>query len=140
MTSQTAAPESVRQLDIPGNGMTKRILIVDDSALIRGQVRRILESQAEIEVCDEAVNGAEAVRKVNECHPDLVVLDVIMPVMNGLDAARAIKKLSPGSRVLLFTLDESAEITREGKRAGADAILSKSHGTELNRIIHGLLE
>jgi len=120
--------------------MTKRILIVDDSALIRGQVRRLLASQAELEVCDEAANGAEAVRKVNECHPDLVVLDVVMPVMNGLDATRVIKKLSPASRVLLFTLDESPEFAREGERAGADAILAKAHGTQLTLIIHRLLD
>ena len=118
----------------------KRILIVDDSALIRRQVRRILESQREIEVCAEAENGAEAVQKVGECHPDLVVLDVIMPVMNGLDAARAIKKLVPGLPVLLFTLDESPEIERECERAGADAILAKAQGTQLSRVIHRLLD
>jgi DNA-binding NarL/FixJ family response regulator len=120
--------------------MAKRILIVDDSALIRQQIRKLLESQEEIEVCAEARDGAEAVRKVLECHPDLVVLDFLMPIMNGLDAARAIKRLSPALPILIFALDKSPEFERAGQRAGADAVLPKADGgTQLSSVIHRLL-
>ena len=96
--------------------MAKRILIVDDNALIRHQIRKLLGSQTEFEICAEAVDGADAVRKVAECHPDLVVLDFLMPEMNGMEAARIIRKLAPRLPILLFTLDQSPAIEREGHR------------------------
>ncbi|HLV85596.1 MAG TPA: response regulator [Candidatus Sulfotelmatobacter sp.] len=121
--------------------MTKRILIVDDNALVRQQIRRLLESHREIEICAEATDGAEAVLKVSECHPDLVVLDFLMPRMNGLEAARKIRKLAPKLPILLFTLDQNAEIEREGQRAGADVVLPKANGgSQLYAVVHRLLQ
>jgi DNA-binding NarL/FixJ family response regulator len=107
----------------------KRILIVDDNAIMRRQIRRILEAQCGVEICGEAVDGTEALRKIVECRPDLVVLDFMMPGMNGLQATREIKRRSPNLQVLLFTLNKSAEIDREGRSAGADAVLPKVEGS-----------
>lgn len=119
----------------------KRILIVDDNAIMRQQIRRILEAQTEIEVCGEARDGSEALRKVKECHPDLVVLDFMMPGMNGLQTTREIKRTTPKLPVLLFTLHSSPEIEQEGERAGADAVLPKIEGsTQLPRVVSQLLD
>src|SRR5712692_9017341 len=108
--------------------MAKRILVADDSAVMRRQIRTILELDRDVEVCAEAVNGLEAVQKAQECFPDLVVIDVLMPGMNGLEATQKIKQLVPPLPVLLFTLDSSAQLERESKQAGADAILVKAEG------------
>jgi DNA-binding NarL/FixJ family response regulator len=120
--------------------MTKRILIVDDNLMMRRQVRTLLATDLTLEVCGEAQDGIEAVQKAGECCPDLVVMDVVMPRMNGLEAARAIKRLMPSVQILIFVLDHSAQLERESEQAGADAILPKSKGgTQLSRVIHSLL-
>lgn len=120
--------------------MPKRILIADDSELIRHQICSILESDQNIEVCAEAENGVDAVRKARECHPDLAVVDVFMPEMNGLTAVREIKKIMPDVAVLVFTLYDSNEIRIESQKAGADAILMKANGgVQLSQTIHTLL-
>ena len=109
--------------------MAKRILIVDDSALMRRQIRQILEAQTDVEVCAEAMDGVEAVQKVAECHPDLVVLDILMPQMNGFEATRKIKILAPKLPILLFTLEKTPQVVEESRRAGADAVLPKAQGS-----------
>ena len=74
------------------DAMPKRILVADDSEVIRRQVRTILEPDPAVEICAEAANGLEAVQEVQRCRPDLAVLDFLMPEMNGLEATREIKK------------------------------------------------
>ncbi len=106
----------------------KRILVADDNLLIRRQVRRILEADQQIEVCAEAENGAEAVRKARVFQPDIVLLDVFMPVLSGLAAAREIRRASPDLPIVILTLYDSAEIQMESKKAGADAFLAKGDG------------
>jgi DNA-binding NarL/FixJ family response regulator len=120
--------------------MRKYILVVDDNELIRRQIRRILESDQQLEICAEAENGADAVRKTREYSPDLVLIDVFMPEMNGLSAIREIKKESPNLPVLVFTLHDSGEIQIESQKAGADAFLLKANGgIKLLPTLHGLL-
>jgi DNA-binding NarL/FixJ family response regulator len=120
--------------------MRKHILVVDDNELIRRQIRRILESDQQLEICAEAENGADAVRKTREYGPDLVLIDVFMPEMNGLSAVREIKKESPNLPVLVFTLHDSGEIQIESQKAGADAFLLKANGgIKLLPTLHGLL-
>jgi YesN/AraC family two-component response regulator len=75
--------------------MAKTILIVDDNAYIRQALCQVFKSEADFELCGEATNGKEAIDKALELHPDLIVLDLSMPVMNGLDAARELKQLMP---------------------------------------------
>ena len=129
---------SDRQQDV--NSMPNRILIADDSPLMRRQIRAILERDPGIRICGEAENGVEALQQVQESRPDLVVLDLRMPVMNGLVATREIKKVAPNVVVLLFTLYDSPQIEVESKRAGADALLPKTAAsTELPQVIHSLL-
>ena len=80
-----------------------RILIADDHEMMRRGVRSVLESRPDVDV-SEAQNGAEAVQKTKEMNPDLVILDVSMPVLNGFSAARQIKEVSPHTRILIFSL------------------------------------
>ena len=75
--------------------MAKTVLIVDDNAYIRQALCELFEGEADFEPCGEAENGKEAIAKALELHPDLIVLDLSMPVMNGLDAARELKRLMP---------------------------------------------
>jgi DNA-binding NarL/FixJ family response regulator len=118
-----------------------RILIADDNPLMRRQIRTILERDPELRICAEAQNGVEALQQVERCHPDLVVLDLRMPIMNGLTATREIKKVAPQVAVLLFTLYDSPQIELESKQAGADALLAKTAAsTQLPKVIHTLLE
>ena len=81
--------------------MPRRILVADDSELMRRLIRGTLELDGDIEICAEAENGIEAVRKAQQCRPDLVVMDVYMPVMNGLEATQVIKTLMPNLPVLV---------------------------------------
>jgi two-component system, NarL family, response regulator DegU len=118
-----------------------RVLIADDSELMRRQIRTILEPDADVEICAEAENGLEAVRKARECRPDLAVLDVYMPVMNGLEATEAIKTLIPNLPVVVFTLNDSHQIRIESQRAGADAFLLKADaGIQLSRTIRDFVD
>lgn len=122
-----------------GTTVPIRVLIADDSELMRRQIRTTLEPDRDIEICAEAENGLEAVRKALEFRPDLVVVDVKMPIMNGLAATEDIKMLMPKLPVLLFTLDDSQQIRIESERAGADAFLLKADaGVQLSRTIHAL--
>jgi DNA-binding NarL/FixJ family response regulator len=118
-----------------------RVLVADDNTLIRKEIRIIIESDEELEVCAEAANGLEAVKKAEESCPDVAVIDFQMPVMDGLKATRRIKRLMPFLPILLFTVYSSPQLEWESKRAGADAILLKGEGgTRLPKIIHSLVQ
>jgi len=82
---------------------TKRVLLVDDNAVVRSFVRQLFESQPDFEISGEAENGRDAVEKAENLKPDLIILDLIMPVMNGLDAAPLLKRLLPDTLIILFT-------------------------------------
>jgi DNA-binding NarL/FixJ family response regulator len=124
-----------------GGHVSKHILIVDDSALIRRIIRETLEQQNGWEVSGEAANGREAIEKAQELRPDLIVLDLAMPVMNGLEAARALKRLLPRVPVLMFTNFDAAHLKREALAAGVRAVVSKSGSLQsLVSAIQGLLE
>ena len=82
--------------------MAKTILIVDDNAYIRHALCDLFKREADFEICGEAENGKEAIAKARELHPDLIVLDLSMPVMNGLDAARELKRLMPTVLLIMY--------------------------------------
>jgi DNA-binding NarL/FixJ family response regulator len=107
-----------------------RVLIVDDHEVVRSGIRAILESQAGVEVCCEAANGLEAVEHVRTGKPDLVLLDLTMPEMNGLEVVRIIRQISPESDVLILSMHFSEVIVRETLRAGASGYLLKSDASE----------
>jgi DNA-binding NarL/FixJ family response regulator len=108
--------------------MAHRILIVDDNTAIRQCLRSSIERQKDLQVCGEAENGERAVAKVKELTPDLVILDLQMPVMNGLDAARRIAQVAPQLPMLMFTMYSSEYLVTEARAAGIKDVFSKSDG------------
>jgi chemotaxis response regulator CheB len=106
--------------------MSHRILIVDDSAIIRHSIRMCIEHNTEWEVCGEAENGQVAIEKVRQLRPDVVTLDWQMPVMNGLEAAREISRIAPLAILLMITLHENILLTEEAHAAGIKEVLSKT--------------
>ena len=106
--------------------MPKRLLIVDDSPIIRKMLRETFELQEGWEVCGEAVDGREGVEKAQQLKADLIVLDLSMPVMNGLEAARELNRLLPSVPVLLYTNYETPQLKQEALSAGVRAVVSKS--------------
>lgn len=105
---------------------TARILIADDSALVRQQLRSLLEMNPDWEVCGEAVDGREAVEKVRQLQPDLVILDFSMPVMNGLQAAKEISQQFPQLPLLLFSMFLSRQLVEEARKLGFRGAVAKS--------------
>jgi DNA-binding NarL/FixJ family response regulator len=118
----------------------KCILIVDDSPAIRKTLRLVLEQQEGWEVCGEAANGREGIDKAQQLKPDVVVLDVSMPVMNGLEAAHELKRLLPTMPLLMFTNFYSPHLEQEALRAGVGAVVSKSESAVLVSRLQALLE
>ena len=105
--------------------MAINILLVDDSSIIRRGLRLFIERQTDWEVCGEAENGQQAVEMVKRLSPDVVILDLAMPVMNGLDAARHIRMFAPDAYILLFTLQAYPQLVEEAQKVGINQVLSK---------------
>jgi DNA-binding NarL/FixJ family response regulator len=103
-----------------------RILVVDDHETVRRGVRSILESRKDVKVCGEAANGQEAVEKAAELVPDLIVLDVTMPQLDGFTAARRIRTFLPDVPILMFSMHGGLQVTIEAQHAGAQGLVSKS--------------
>jgi DNA-binding NarL/FixJ family response regulator len=107
--------------------MGPRILIVDDQEIVREGLRNLLsQSRPGWVVCGQAKNGEEAVAAVRDLGPDAVLLDITMPVMSGLEAARRIARSGTGCRILIFTMHESDSLGREVREAGAQGYVLKS--------------
>jgi DNA-binding NarL/FixJ family response regulator len=105
--------------------MVKFVLIADDSALVRKGLSELFSREADFEVCGEAENGRKAIQEAQESHPDLILLDLAMPVMNGLDAARALKRLMPEVPIVMFSAHADSFTEKEARSAGVSALLSK---------------
>jgi len=103
-----------------------RVLIVDDHAAIRRGVQAILHPFPEWEFCGEADNGNDAIRMADTLKPDVIIMDVSMPGLNGIDATRAIRKAQPDIKIVLLTLHDSADLVRSAFRAGARGYLLKT--------------
>jgi DNA-binding NarL/FixJ family response regulator len=106
--------------------MSVRILVVDDNPIVRHGLRTLLGGRPEWEIVDEAEDGIEAVEKTDRLKPDVVVLDVSMPRMDGLEACRRIRKSVPKSEVLIVTQHDSPQMIREALSAGARGYIVKS--------------
>ena len=102
-----------------------RILVVDDSEIMRRNLHVLLERHDAWKVCDEAENGREAIEKVERSQPDLVILDLQMPEMNGLDAARVISRLKPQTPILMVTMHMSPQLATEARKVGIRGTCSK---------------
>jgi|SRR6202521_377010 DNA-binding NarL/FixJ family response regulator len=105
---------------------TKRVLLVDDNSVVRSLVRQLFELQPDFEISGEAENGRDAIEKAEKLKPDLIILDLVMPVMTGLDAAPLLRQLLPDTLIILFTQQEGPEVERLSRTAGIDAVVSKS--------------
>ena len=120
-------------------GMTK-ILIADDNALIRGGLHRLLQTHEDWDVCGEAHDGREAVAKARELDPDLVVLDFLMPGLNGLEAAKEIASHRPEVPIFMWTMYLTAELCDAARRAGIRGVLAKGNVGELFSGLETLLK
>ncbi len=119
--------------------MPTRILIADDDTCIRRLLRRLLEQHADWKVYGEATNGLDAVEQSEQLTPDVIVLDLAMPQMNGLQAGQEISKSINVPMLLLTVQDVSPELAKQAERAGFQVALSKSRGTEVVSGIENLL-
>jgi len=105
--------------------MSHTILIVDDSLFIREALCKFFE-QDDFDVCGEAENGKEAIEKAQELHPDLILLDLSMPVMNGLEATRVLKRMMPEVPVIIYSAFADSSTEKAARSAGVNALVSKS--------------
>jgi DNA-binding NarL/FixJ family response regulator len=106
------------------------VLVADDQAVVRGGLRMILEAQNDIEVVGEAVDGAEAIKRVRELEPDVVLMDIRMPVLDGIEATRRLSDGGTRSRVLVLTTYGLDEYVYEALKAGAAGFLVKTDSPE----------
>lgn len=109
-----------------GTMATLRILIADDHAGIRRSLRSLVLSHMEWDVCGEASDGLQAVERAKELHPDVILMDVSMPRMNGIEAASKIHQEFPRTEILIVTQYDTPEIARLAEQAGARAYIPKS--------------
>jgi DNA-binding NarL/FixJ family response regulator len=117
-----------------------RILIADDHSLVRKVLKTTLENHSDWQVCGQATNGLEAVQKAAELHPDLIILDFAMPVMDGLGAARRILSASPSVPILIFTNYYFPSLLLEADSVGVRQVIDKGlAGNELFFAVESLL-
>ncbi len=102
-----------------------RVLIADDQDFIRRGVRAVLSDEKDIEVCADAIDGRDALVKALQLKPDVVIMDIIMPRMDGIKATRLLRKVLPETKILSLSQYGSPELVNEVKRAGAAAFVSK---------------
>ena len=121
-------------------GISKRVLIVDDHLAMRRAVTRVLQSQANVEVCGEAENGRDAIEQAERLKPDLIVLDLSMPVMNGLEAARILRVMMPETPILMYTSFATSNLTEEALAAGVSKVSIKSTPPSLIKDLQYLLK
>ena len=119
--------------------MSKHILLVDDSDTTRKATRLLIESQLDLEVCGEAIDGVEAIGKAKALKPDLIILDLAMPRMNGIETAAQLRMLLPDVPIVLFTLYDEAVGHALASDMGVNVISKPHGGWKLLDCIHGLL-
>jgi DNA-binding NarL/FixJ family response regulator len=115
--------------------MPLRILIADDSRTVRGSLHALLEQHTGWTVCAEAVDGADAVAKAQECSPDIMVLDFFMPGMTGVEAAGILHNVLPSVPILIVTLYITAQLVAQAKSVGIKGAVSKS---DIRQIVFGV--
>jgi DNA-binding NarL/FixJ family response regulator len=122
--------------------MPARILLVDDHEIVREGIRTLItRSRPEWEICGEARDGEEALEAVRALKPDVVILDITMPKLSGLEAAPRIAKLGLGCRVLMFTMHDSERLSTEVRQAEAQGLVLKSQAArDLVRAVDRLLD
>src|SRR5260370_41364496 len=104
----------------------RSVLVVDDNPLVRWMLCELFTRKGDFDVCGEAENGREAIEKAQLLRPNLIVTDLSMPVMNGLEETRVLKKLMPAVPVIIFTSHSDPCVEKEARAAGVSAVVSKS--------------
>jgi DNA-binding NarL/FixJ family response regulator len=107
--------------------MASRILIVDDHEVVRIGVRILLAGNPKLEVCGEAADGRQALREVVKLVPDVVLLDLSLPEMNGFEVAKEIRRITPSTKIVLFSIHD---VPATARHIGIDAFVGKSSGSE----------
>lgn len=115
--------------------MASRILIVDDSPLVRQRLHALLLQHSDWEVCGEAADGQSAVELARRLTPDLIVLDFLLPGMNGLEIAQEIGRLIPGIPILMFSMHLSRQLVEAARKAGVRGAVAK---TDVGHVIEGV--
>lgn len=118
-----------------------RILLADDHAVLRAGLRLLLNSQAELEVVGEAASGLEVIALAESLQPDLILLDLSMPSLGGLDALRVLRQIAPRSRILILTMHDDPQYLRQALKNGADGyVLKRAADVELLYAVHAVLQ
>lgn len=121
--------------------MTIKVLIVDDHAIVRAGLRALLSGEPDMQLVGEATNGEEAIQLAHMANPDVIVLDLSMPGLDGIQVTRRLKGERPGVRILILTVHEDEALLREAMRAGASGyIIKHAAENELISAIHSVLE
>lgn len=119
---------------------TLRVLVVDDHESVRKGVCAILDSREDIEICGEASDGGEAIEKARALKPDLVIMDISMPIMDGISAAREIHKMSPETAIIILSMHDSKQLMERAKQTGLRGYVTKGQaGTALLEAIDSVL-
>lgn len=117
--------------------MSIRILLVDDHTILRAGLKMMLNAQPDMEVVGEAQDGRQAIHEVQRLQPDVILMDITMPDMNGIEATRQVKKILPDAKVLVLTMHENDEYVFQALRAGASGyMLKEAADTELISALH----
>ena len=117
-----------------------RILVADDQELVRKRVCSTLEEAEGLQVCAEAANGQEAVDQAKELKPDLIILDITMPVLNGLDAARLIREFAPEIPIIILSVHKSKQLMEEAQKIGVRGYVTKAEaGQNLVKAVRAVL-
>jgi DNA-binding NarL/FixJ family response regulator len=115
------------------------ILVADDHEVVRRGIRALLEARTEWRICGEASNGLEVVERVKRLRPDLVLLDIAMPKMDGLEAIPRLLEACPGTKILVLTMNDSGEVASQALAAGASGLVLKSDaGRDLVRAVQSV--
>jgi DNA-binding NarL/FixJ family response regulator len=111
-------------------GGVVRILVADDQEAVRKRVCAALTAHEGFEVCGEASNGKEAVEKAKELNPDLILLDITMSVLNGLDAARQIRAFAPETPIVILSVHKSRQLMEEARKIGVQGYVTKGEAVQ----------
>jgi len=111
--------------------MPKSVLVVDDNAAIRRSLCQVFRSEQDFEICGEAQNGREGIERAIHLHPDLIILDLSMPIMNGMEAARVLNRLMPGVPLIIFSAHSEVLSETDARSAGVWAQVSKSENVSV---------
>lgn len=120
--------------------MSINVFLADDHAVVRDGLRFLLEAEGDIKVVGDAANGRDAVRLVSELHPDIVILDIAMPELNGIEAAKQIREAAPSVQIIMLSMYSSAEHVFRALQAGARGyLLKESGGTDVVQAVRTVI-